>query len=112
VTVEPEKAETSANERGADDGQLPRKRIKRDLQVFRDAEIASRIRKQSVSKCHRDGATDCETIQPVSEVDRVRSAHNDEREKHERKPTHVGDDGRFDKRHVKRTRLNLEQWTA
>ena len=72
VTVEPEKAETRADQCGADDGQLSGKRIKRDLQVFRDPEISSRIRKQRVAERHRDGATDREAIEPVGQVDRVR----------------------------------------
>src|SRR5437016_3244929 len=46
ITVEPEKTESRSNECRADNRQFPGKRIERDLQVFRDAEIPSRVRKQ------------------------------------------------------------------
>ena len=41
MTVEPEKAEPGADERGADDRQFAGERIKWDLQIFRDAEVAA-----------------------------------------------------------------------
>ena len=47
MTVEPEKAQAGADERRADHGQLAGERIKRDLQIFRDAKIPGRVGQQA-----------------------------------------------------------------
>src|SRR5436190_24254659 len=83
---------TCADQSGTDDGELSSKGIKRNLQVFSDPEISSRIRKQGVPESHRDCATDRQAIEPVSQVDRVRRADNDEREKDKCKPARNGED--------------------
>ena len=72
MTVEPEKAEAGADERGANDRELAGEGIKRDLQIFRDAKIAGGVGKQRVGKRDRDRAADGETIETVGEIDGVR----------------------------------------
>ena len=72
MTVEPEKAQPRADERRADDRQLTGVGIERDLQVFRDAEISGSVREQRVSERDGDRAANRETIEPVSQVHRVR----------------------------------------
>src|SRR5947207_14931673 len=52
MTIEPEKTETGADERGTNDRQLGGERIKWNLQIFRDAIIAARISKKGVGKCN------------------------------------------------------------
>ena len=89
MTIEPEKAEAGADERGADDRELAGERIKRDLQIFGDAKISGGVGKQRVGESDRDGATDGEAIEAVGQIDGVGRADDDEREKDEREPAHV-----------------------
>ena len=96
MTIEPEKAEAGADERGANYGEFAGERIKWDLQIFRDAKISGGVGKQRVGKRDRDRATDGETIETVREIDRVGRADDDEREKDEREPAHVRDDRRLE----------------
>src|SRR4029077_6306373 len=112
IAVKPKKSKAGANQRRADNRQLAGEWIKRNLQVFRDAKISGRIRKQGIGKRYRHGASDSEAVQAVGQIDRVGRSNNNERKKQEGKPSHVRDDRRFEKWQVKRTRLHLEQRTG
>ena len=112
MTVEPEKAQTGSDERGTNHRELAGERIKRDLQIFRDSKISGGVGKQRVGERDRDRAADGETIETVGEIDRIGRADDDDREKDEREPPHVGDDGSLEERQVKRARLHFDQRTG
>src|SRR2546422_10242121 len=57
MTVEPEKTETRADERTANNGQFAGEWIKRNLQILRDFEISRRVGKQRIGKGDRYRAT-------------------------------------------------------
>ena len=110
MTIKPEKSETGADERGADDCELGGERIKWDLQIFRDAIIAARISQKGVGKCNGDRAAGGKSIQSVSQIYRVRRAGDHDHEKHNREPgAHIRDDRGFKERHPKRARLHFDQ---
>src|SRR5207245_10505543 len=112
MTIKPEKSEAGADKGRTDNRQLTGKRIKRDLQIFRDAKISSRIRKERISKRDRHGASDRETIEPVGQVNGIRRTNDDEREKKKSKQAHVSDNGCFKEWQIKRTHLHFEKGTG
>src|SRR5215471_11372737 len=109
IAVEPKKAQPRADKRRADNGQFACERIERDLQVFGDTEIAGRVAEQGIRKRHRDCASASQTIQPISEIHRVRRADDDQHKKHEGEPAHVRNHRSFYERHVERTCLDFYQ---
>src|SRR5438552_18495529 len=74
--------------------------------------MSSGVRKQSISKCHGDGAPNRQTVEPVGKIDRIRGTNNDEEKKYEGKPAHVRNDRGLDEWHIERTRLHFQQRTG
>src|SRR4030095_3842560 len=74
--------------------------------------MPSRVRKQSISKRHGDGATDRQPIEPVGEIDGIRGTNNHEEKKYEREPAHVRNGWRLNERHVESARLHFQQRTG
>src|SRR6266513_2065919 len=110
ITVEPEKAQPRADKRRADNGQFARERIKGNLQVFRHAKIAGSVTEQRIRKCHGDGATGRQTVQPVSEIHCIRSAVDNHHKKYEGETNNVSHKRSFDERQVERASLHFQQW--
>ena len=89
MAIEPEKAESRADQRRANDRQLAGEGIKWDLEILRDAKISGGVGEQRVGERDRDRAADGETIEAVGEIDGVGRADDDEGEKDEREQAHV-----------------------
>src|SRR5205085_7465768 len=70
--------------------------------------ISRDVAEECVIESGRDGATDCEAVETVGEIDSVGCADNYERKKGDREPrAHVCDDRRFYERHEELARLHL-----
>ena len=86
MAVEPEKAKAAPTSAMQTTVELAGERIERDLKILRDAKIARGVGEQRVGESDRDRAAGGEAVEAVGEIDRVRRADDDEREKDEREP--------------------------
>ena len=108
MTIEPKKPETGADQGRADDGQFSGERIEGDLQVFGQSKISSDVREQRVIEGDGDGATRCQPVETIGQIDGVGTTNDHQPEKEKREQTHVRDDRSFYERHKKLARLHFK----
>ena len=89
IGVVPEEPDAGADDRPAEDGQLPGSRHIGDLEVGGDLDVAGEVGEQQVGHETGDRRADGEAVQTVGEVDGVGGAHDDERRQEDIPPAQV-----------------------
>ena len=96
--IEPQKAKTCANESTANDSQLARARHKINAEIIGENRIAGDPGDNGeCSRCNHRGH-DCQTIEPIGQIDRIAGGDDDERRKKQEEPAQI-EEIAIDERH-------------
>src|SRR5256885_5038765 len=85
MRVVPKKAERSADERAAKNGKFTDARDVLNFQIVRPAVVAADISEHGERACSNDGTTDGEAVETIREIDGVRRAGDDDRDKDQKR---------------------------